>query len=144
MNWNYLAGFIDGEGTIILRPPRVRLYISNTNRLVLIKIQRFVKCGKVYDVKRKIKNNWKKQYCWTVGNHKDCLRILRKLRYKLIIKDEKCADAIKYIENKRWFREYISKDELLELKELPYREIAKKIGVSHYCVFKYQKKYGLR
>jgi len=44
MNWDYLAGFLDGEGSIIIKPPRVRLYISNTNKEVLEKIRDFVKC----------------------------------------------------------------------------------------------------
>jgi len=66
------------------------------------------------------------------------------LRGRLIIKKEKCEDAIKYIENKRWMGDYLSKGELEKLKHLPYRKIAKKIGVSHTCVFNYLRKYGLK
>ena len=57
MDWNYLAGFLDGEGSIIIKPPRVRLYISNTNKDILNQIKDFVKCGSVFEVKRKIENN---------------------------------------------------------------------------------------
>ena len=144
MNWDYLSGFIDGEGSIILKPPRVRLYISNTNKDILEKIHKFVKCGAVFKVKRMEKANWKNQYGWTVGNHRDCLRVLKKLKNKLIVKRKKCEEAIDYIENKRWFGEYISKKELEKLKNLPYRKIAKEIGVSHYSVFRYLRKYGLK
>lgn len=144
MNWDYLAGFIDGEGSIIIKPPRVRLYISNTNKNILKKICDFLECGRVCDVKRDNKPKWNKQYGWTICDHKECLRILKELRSRLIIKREKCLEAIKFIEGKRWQGDYLSKEELEKLKDLPYRKIAKKLGVSHYCVFNYLKKYGLK
>lgn len=144
MNWDYLAGFLDGEGSIIIRSPRVRLYISNTDKNILDEIQKFLNCGAVYHVKRNDKPKWKKQYGWTVGNHKDCLRILRELNFRLILKKDLCEKAINYIENKRWHGEYLSKEELEKLKHLPYRKIAKEIGVSHMVVFKYLRKYGIK
>jgi hypothetical protein len=142
MNWDYLAGFIDGEGSIIIKPPRVRLYISNTNKSVLEDIKKFVKCGMVYHVKRN-NSNWKEQYGWIICYHKEVLNILKELRTRLIIKKELCEKAIKYIENKRWQGDYISKEELEKLKNFPSREIAKKIGVCQYSVLKYLKKYKL-
>jgi len=144
MNWDYIAGFIDGEGSIIIKPPRVRLYISNTDKNVLENIQKFLKCGRTFEVKRKIKSKWKRQYGWTIGDHKECLRVLKKLETRLITKREKCKQAIKYIENKRWQGDYISKEELKKFGNLSYRKIAKQLGISHYCVFKYLKKYELR
>ena len=60
MDWKYLAGFIDGEGSIIIKPPRVRLYISNTNEEILNKIYSFLKCGRVFRVKRDKNPKWKK------------------------------------------------------------------------------------
>ncbi len=144
MDWNYLAGFIDGEGSIILKPPRVRIYISNTNEPVLKKIKGFVGCGSVFEVKRKIKGNWKKQYGWTIGSHKEVLGILKKIEPFLIIKKELCNKAILYIEGKRWQKDYISKDELKKLKYLESsRKIAAKLGVSQFSVLKYMKKYGI-
>lgn len=144
MNWDYVAGFLDGEGSIIIKPPRVRLYISNTDLNVLIKLKEFMNYGRVYEIKRKNNHGWKRQYGWELGNHKSCLKVLKKLKNKLIIKREKCAEAISYIENKRWQGDYLSKNELKKFKNLSYRKIAKKLGVSHFSVFKYQKKYGLR
>ncbi|MDD5700313.1 MAG: LAGLIDADG family homing endonuclease [Candidatus Nanoarchaeia archaeon] len=144
MNWDYVAGFIDGEGSIIIKPPRVRLYISNTDKKALNRIEKFLKCGYTFEVKRKLKDNWKKQYGWTICDHNECLRILKNLRKKLIIKKEKCEEAIKYIENKRWIGNYITKEELKKFGDMPYRKIAKKLKISHYCVFRYLKKYKLR
>ncbi len=145
MNWNYLAGFLDGEGSIIIRPPRVRLYIANTNREVLEEICKFVSYGKVYEINMKNKSNkWSKQYGWTIGSHRDILRILKKLKSRLIVKKELCEKAISYIENKRWHKYYLSKEELIKWKYLgSSRKIAKKLEVSQTSVLKYLKQYGL-
>ncbi|MEK6906531.1 MAG: LAGLIDADG family homing endonuclease [Nanoarchaeota archaeon] len=145
MNWDYLAGFIDGEGSIIISPPRIRLYISNTNREVLEKIRNFVNCGKVYEINMKNRNKkWNNQYCWTICSHKDVLKILINLRGKLVVKKEVCEKAIIYIENKRWQRDYLSKKELIRYKELKSsRKLAKELGVSQFSVLKYLKKYKL-
>ncbi len=144
MNWDYIAGFIDGEGSIIISPPRVRLFISNTDKRVLEKIRDFSKLGTIIEVKRKENPKWKKSYVWNLGSHKDCLTVLKKLKNKLIIKKDKCKKAISFIKNKRWLGDYISKKELEKFKNMSYRKIAKRLGISHYCVFRYLKKYGLR
>lgn len=145
MDWDYLAGFVDGEGSIILKPPRVRLYIANTNKTVLEEIRDFVDCGKVYEINMKNKSEkWSKQYGWTIANHHDVLRILKGLKNRLIIKKQLCEEAIKYIENKRWHNYYLSKKELEKWVHLKSsRKIAKKLGVSQSSVLKYLKKYGI-
>jgi hypothetical protein len=144
MNWDYIAGFIDGEGSIIIKPPRVRIYISNTNKEILEKIKDFLKCGSVFETKREIKGNWKKQYGWTICSHQNVLRILKNLRNRLVIKRKLCEEAVFYIENKRWQKHYLSKEELKKWKYLgSSRKIAKKLGVSQFSVLKYLKKYGL-
>ena len=143
MNWSYLAGFIDGEGSIIIKPPRIRLYISNTNREILEKIKEFVKCGSIYEIKRRPNPKWSQQYGWTVCYHKDCLKILKSIRNKLMIKRQLCEEAIKYIKNKRWQGHYISKKELEKVNNLPSRAAAKKLGVSPFSILKYKKKYNL-
>ncbi len=144
MNWEYLSGFIDGEGSIIIRPPRIRIYISNTHKEVLNQIKNFVECGNVFEVKRKLKSNWKKQYGWTICNHKEVLKILKELKNRLIIKKDLCEKAIVYIENKRWQKDYISKEELNKFKHLcSSRKIAKEIGVSQSTILKYMKRYEL-
>jgi len=145
MDWSYLAGFIDGEGSIIIKPPRVRLYIGNTHRGILEEIRDFVDCGKVYDINMENKSKkWSKQYGWTIGNHLDVLRILEGLKGKLVVKKDLCEKAISYIKNKRWHNNYLSKEELIKYKELKSsRKLAKELGVSQYSVLKYLKKYEL-
>lgn len=146
MKWDYLAGFIDGEGSIIIKPPRVRIYISNTNKEILNEIKNFLKCGSVFEVKRKMSNTkWKKQYGWTICFHKDVLKILENLKDKLVIKKKLCEQAIEYIKNKRWQRYYLSKEELKKFgNKDSSRKIAKELGVSQFSVLKYMKKHKLR
>jgi len=145
MNWDYLAGFLDGEGSIIIKPPRVRLYISNTNKKILDEIRDFVRCGTVYEINMKNKSKkWNKQYGWAICFHKDVLRILKNLKGRLVVKRELCESAISYIENKRWQKYYLSKKELMKYKKLKSsRKLAKELGVSQFSVLKYAKKYGL-
>jgi len=139
------GGFLDGKGSIIIKPPRLRLYISNTNKEILDEIKEFVGCGKVYEVNMKNKKkNWKKQYGWAICSHTDVLIILKNLKNKLIIKKELCEKAINYIENKRWQKFYLSREELIKYKKLKSsRKIAKELGVSQFSVLKYLKKYNL-
>jgi len=144
MNWDYVAGFMDGEGSIIIKPPRVRLYISNTDKDVLDKICKFLKCGRVFEVKRKPNKNWSKQYGWTICDHNECLRVLKNLKGKFVVKKDKCKEAINYIEGKRWLGNYLTKSELVKFGDISYRKIAKTLGVSHTTIFNYQKRYGLR
>ena len=144
MNWDYVAGFLDGEGSIIIKPPRVRLYISNTNEEILIKIKDFLGCGRVFEAKRKHNPKWSKQYGWTICNHLEVLRILKKLKDKLILKKDLCEKAIKYIENKRWIGHYMSKKELEKVKHLSSRKAAKELRVSAFSIIKYSKMYNLR
>ena len=61
-----------------------------------------------------------------------------------MVKKDICEKAILYIENKRWQKYYLTKEELMKLRHLnSSRKIAIKLGVSQYSVLKYLKKYGL-
>src|SRR3989338_1469247 len=144
MNWDYVAGFIDGEGSIIIKPPRVRLYISNTNKNILVEIKNFVGAGTVSEVKRKLKPNWNRQYSWTLCDHKEVLRILKQLENRIILKKHLGDEAIKYIENKRWIGFYLSREELEKVKNLPSRKAAKELGVSAFSILKYSKESNIK
>ena len=47
MDWSYIAGFIDGEGSIILSEGRVKIAVPNTNINVLNEICKFIGVGNV-------------------------------------------------------------------------------------------------
>jgi hypothetical protein len=82
MNWSatdlaYLAGFIDGEGSICIFTSRVRGYrrdhlrldVYNTDEATLLWIQSTFG-GRVHKVKQRAERvimTWKQEYTWTAG-----------------------------------------------------------------------------
>ena len=102
MDWRYIAGFIDGEGSIVTTDNgRVIISISNTHIGVLKTMRNFIGCGsiRVYDPK---KPYWKPAGIYVINNHKDVLKILKKIKPFLVIKKEKAEKGILFIENKKW------------------------------------------
>ncbi len=59
MNWNYIAGFFDGEGTINpCENNRYKVGITQANKKVLEEIQLFTKIGHIHFIKKR-KSHWK-------------------------------------------------------------------------------------
>ena len=58
MNWNYIAGFFDGEGTLTRTGSRYKIGITQTNKEVLEEIQSFTKIGLMHRIKKR-KPHWK-------------------------------------------------------------------------------------
>lgn len=111
----YLAGIIDGEGSIMLwkseiDPKRrgqfnLRVNVSSTDKCLIEWLYnnfggRFNEMNSPSRVKN---THWKKQYIWEV-NRPDMLRFLKDIHEFLIIKKERCKIAIE-------FRETFSKRE---------------------------------
>lgn len=75
----YLAGFVDGEGSITIfrsgRRDHLRFDIYNTNEAVLLWISHTFG-GRVHRVGRPSKENWKQEFSWQTG-HQQAAAILR-------------------------------------------------------------------
>ena len=111
----YLAGIIDGEGSIMIwksniDPKRrgqfnLRVNVSSTDKcLVEWLYENFGgRFSEMNSPSRVIRTNWKKQYIWEV-NRPDILKFLSDIYEFLIIKKERCQIAIQ-------FRETFSKRE---------------------------------
>lgn len=105
----YLAGIIDGEGSIILWKAKgdpklrgqfnLRINISSTDKILIDWIYENFggRCYECNAPSRKANPHWKKQYIWTVPRP-NILQFLKKIHPFLIIKKERCEVAIKFRE----------------------------------------------
>lgn len=92
MNWDYIAGFFDGEGNINLIKNKqklsyyiqVRLYSSDEN--VLLQIRNFLQRGQIYRVKKSSSTNF--VYELDLTNKIDVKFFLENIVDKIIIKKE--------------------------------------------------------
>lgn len=135
MDWRYIAGFIDGEGTIFIKNNRFRINVTQTNKEVLQAIKNFANCGNVAEITKR-KAHWKDCWVYYISNKKDIFEFLTKICPYLIVKKDDAQYAIDYLRNDlpRMLKQ---KQELLERKKtaeslrkagLSYREIGKKLG----------------
>jgi len=92
MNWDYIAGFFDGEGNINLIKNnqklsyyiQIRLYSSDEN--VLLEIKSFIGKGQIYKVKKPSATNF--VYELTITNKLDVKFFLENIVDKIVIKKE--------------------------------------------------------
>jgi len=136
MNWQYIAGFFDGEGSIILKNGRSRIAIVQTNKPVLESIKKFTKCGNIFEVTKR-KPHWKDCWVYSISCKKDIYNFLRKITPYLFVKKELAEkgilqlkkELIKMEERKKKYiyRKHMAK--LLRKKGLSYRAIGKELSM---------------
>ena len=135
MTWEYIAGFIDGEGTIVRRKRVFNLYISQTNFEVLDEIKKFVGSGSIYSIDKR-KPHWKEAWLYNAGGGRGTYYILLHVVDHLIVKRAWAREVLKSLEVR--FRELagvaslkqerIRKAKLLRARGWTYRKIAKLLG----------------
>jgi hypothetical protein len=104
----YLAGIIDGEGSLMLWMNKktkvrgqfnLRVNVSTTDKILMDWLfENFG--GTIYEMNapsRKAKSHWKQQWIWQV-NRPQILQLLKEIYPFLIIKKERCEIAIKFRE----------------------------------------------
>lgn len=136
MNWSYISGFFDGEGSITHNGKGFRLTISQTNRGVLSKIQRFSQAGYVIEVKKR-KPHWKRGWVFYIATQEDILNFLKNSYPFLIVKKDLAKKTIPILEvrvKQKRERELASKKlkaqaRRLRKKGLTYRQIGKKLKI---------------
>lgn len=109
MNWNYIAGFFDGEGCLSIHNRRgkrgggiqYQLSLTQTDRKVLDQIQKFINAGKVYESDSKGNKKWKpcwlKAYALRISKRKDILSFLDNIEDKIIVKKEEMQNKKKIL-----------------------------------------------
>lgn len=136
MNWKYVAGFFDGEGSILHSPKGFRIAIPQTNLEVLRKIQEFTGVGNVIAVtKRQI--HWKDSWVYYIAKQRDIHFFLKHILPYVIVKSDGTAQAIPRLaeivkkQNTRIRRSRIITQKAKELRKrkLTYRAIGKKLKI---------------
>jgi len=134
MTWDYIAGFIDGEGSITKRKKSYNIYISQTNRQALEEICAFAGRGYVYSLAKR-KAHWRDAWLYSAGNNRNTLYILSHVVDKLIVKKEQAQKAlneltarIKEIDDERRLKESrIRRARVLRDEGWSYRKIAREL-----------------
>lgn len=120
MNLAYVAGLLDGEGSIGFTQCRgqliPRIDIANTNKDLILMLQR--EFGGCIRESKQVKHNWKIAYHWVVTS-KLAINFLDKVSKHLIIKTNQTIclfayDAIRPGKGGRWSSEGIEAKELLK------------------------------
>jgi len=151
INWSYIAGFFDGEGTIYQdgKTGYWRLSILNTNKEILEEIKSFIKSGSVY-TRKKSKKSKKPIYTFQISDQRFILKFAKNTLPFSIIKKERLKEALKDINSKEWHPNYklkgITKDELEKLyleDKLSIRKIAKIYDVRYTSIWLQLKKFNI-
>jgi signal recognition particle subunit SEC65 len=139
---DYIAGIIDGEGSIGIRKNRIRVVISNTNIEMLNKIKEYLGFGNVKDYDKR-NPKWNREGRFITRNNNEAKILLSAINGKLIIKQNKCTEGLKILENYEKFlieKEHIKIKALEMLKTKSIRQVAKEIGYSHAAVGRWKLK----
>lgn len=114
MRIEYIAGFVDGEGSLCTgaggayrykgkarRPTyRPQITVMQTHHEVLAKIREyFGNAGGIFK-RKKTKAHHKDSWAWTVTGHKQCAPILRELIPHLIVKREVAEELLRFCEHR--------------------------------------------
>ncbi len=104
----YLAGFLDGEGSIVFyedrKKPNPAILLANTHKGVLEYLQEKLTVGSLTITVREKKNpKWKTLYQLHIHGAKQVYDILKAIESYLIIKREKALKAIRLLKEKYQF-----------------------------------------
>ena len=137
MTWDYIAGFFDGEGSIIHNGKGHRATVSQSNLDVLEQIKQFIGYGQIFKVTKR-KAHWKESWVYYIARQKDVYRFLISIEKSLIVKRETVRKAIPILKEKiklqieRGIKTEKNIKETLRLRKqgLTYRQIGKSLGIS--------------
>ncbi len=101
MTYEYIAGFIDGEGCISMTS-NPNIIVTQCNEEVLSKMCEFTGLGAVYDKKMPRNDKWRQAWQWKIGG-KQAIEMLERIAALLVLKK---PEAELMLENKDLFNKY--------------------------------------
>jgi hypothetical protein len=152
MNWDYVAGFFDGEGSLTFirkrRGHALRWQVANTNHEVLTRMQSFLGCGHIY-TKQVDARMTKPLYNLSVFKLRDVSEILKHLSNRCVVKQQVVRDTIRRMETESGKNHRISlvkpEEAAILYEELGRRisAVAKHYGVSHGAMKRFMLKHNI-
>ena len=136
MNWSYIAGFFDGEGSLVYNGKGFRIIIPQTNEEVLISIKNFIGYGNIIYIKKR-KAHWSDSWSYYIAKQTEVYDFIRKIKPFVIVKRDlitKTIPRLRTITNNQEKRKnlYIYRKreaKKLRNKGLTYRSIGKELNV---------------
>jgi len=136
ITWQYIAGFFDGEGSIVHNGKGFRITISQTNYLVLKTILDFVGFGFIFKNQRR-KPNWKESWVYYIAKQEEVYIFLKNILPFIIVKKDLSVKIIpelklfikRQVKQKNNRKKIIKEAKLLRQQGLTYREIGKKLKI---------------
>jgi len=139
MTWEYIAGFVDGEGSIVVNDSTdYRIVIPQTHLGVLEEIKLFANMGYIYECKKR-QAHWKDAWGLAVARQKDVLYFLEKIEPYLIVKKHLAQKYIpllrRIVEDRNSKKENLLKIiktcKVLRSQGWTYRALGKKFNRDH-------------
>ncbi len=139
INWSYIAGFVDGEGSIVKNGKNdYRIAIPQTHEGVLRAIQDFTGMGNICQVAKR-KAHWKESWVYCVARQEGVLFFLKRIYPYLIVKKDIARKIIPMVakivfnqrKNKLRLQKKIKACKFLRERGFSYRQIGKKLKVDH-------------
>lgn len=136
ITWQYIAGFFDGEGSIVHNGSGFRITISQTNFSVLKTMQDFIGFGLIFK-NRKRRSHWKESWVYYIAKQEKVYIFIKNILPFIIVKKYLAAKIIpelKFIVDK-YQKQSVNRQKimvtakLLRDRGLTYREIGKKLSI---------------
>ncbi len=138
MDWKYIAGFFDGEGTIAHNGKGFRITITQTNEDVLEAIRRFTSSGYIVEITKR-KKHWKDSWLFYIAKQKDVYNFIANIKDYLIVKEVLAKKTLiqlkaylKVREKQRLLKENrIKHAKVLRMKGWSYRKMGKQLNTDY-------------
>lgn len=136
MDWRYIAGFFDGEGSVTKNLSGFRITIPQTHRVILESIQSFTGIGSVTkQVKRR--SHWHESWTYAISRQEHVYFFLKHVQPHIVVKKDKVTKVLRrlprIIQKQRHRRartkNYGQQISNLRNRGLTYRAIGKTLGI---------------